>query len=229
MSRSPAAVLHAVTGTLSHRGYLATERLTTILAAGLSTALGLADVTGAAAAGAVGMLRRRRPPVPVTAGPRPRGSDGSALGVDGRSGWIDLNGPVHYIDFGGPVHGPTVVCVHGLAGMAVNWSAIAPLLTARYRVLAPDRAGHGLTPPGGRGTSVAANRAMLHRFIEAAAAPPATPVILIGNSMGGMISLLEANAAPSAVAGLVLIDPVLPLAPALPDRFVSGPLRRIKP
>ena len=56
--------------------------------------------------------------------------------------------------------------VHGLAGMAVNWSAIAPLLTARYRVLAPDRAGHGLNPPGGRGTSVAANRAMLHRFMS---------------------------------------------------------------
>jgi pimeloyl-ACP methyl ester carboxylesterase len=221
----PAAIVQAVTGPLSRRGYRAMERCTTILGAGLSTARGLAGATGPAAMRATGLPgRRRHYPVPATVGSRPRCTDGSADGVDGRSGWIDLDGPVHYIDFGGPASGPTVVCVHGLAGMAVNWSAIAPLLTPRYRVLAPDLAGHGLTQPGGRGTSVAANRALLHRFIQAVVAPAATPVILIGNSMGGMISLLEASAVPDAVAGLVLIDPVLPLAPALPDRSVTAML-----
>jgi len=60
--------------------------------------------------------------------------------------------------------------------------------------------------------------ALLHRFLEAVCAGP---VILFGNSMGGMISLLEASAAPAAVAGVVLIDSVLPLVPALPDHFVT--------
>jgi pimeloyl-ACP methyl ester carboxylesterase len=46
-------------------------------------------------------------------------------------------------------------------------------------------------------------------------------VLLIGNSMGGMLALLEASAAPVAVTGLVLVDPVLPLVPAMPDRFVT--------
>ena len=32
----------------------------------------------------------------------------------------------------------------------------------------------------------------------------------MGNSMGGLISLLEAEAAPSSVAGLVLVDPAIP-------------------
>ena len=100
----------------------------------------------------------------------------------------------------------------------MNWSAIAPLLTGRCRVLAPDLAGHGLTRSLGRGTDVTALRALLHRFIGAASAGP---VILIGNSMGGMISLLEASAAPGAVAGLILVDPVLPLVPTRPDRFVT--------
>ncbi len=148
----------------------------------------------------------------------------------GRSRWIDLDGPVRYLDFGGPARGPVIVCVHGLGGSAVNWSALAPLLTGQYRLLAPDLAGHGLTRAAGRGTGVPANRVLLHRFVEsvaresvAVAGPgPARPVLLMGNSMGGMISLLEASAAPRAVAGLILVDPALPFAAARPDPVVAA-------
>jgi pimeloyl-ACP methyl ester carboxylesterase len=138
-------------------------------------------------------------------------------GPAGQSRWADLDGPVRYLDFGGPADGPVIVCVHGLGGSAVNWWAIAPLLTDRYRVLAPDLAGHGLTQSQGRGSDVASNRALLHRFIEEMATGP---VILMGNSMGGMISLLEAIVAPGSVAGLILLDPAVPVVPARPDPFV---------
>jgi len=137
----------------------------------------------------------------------------------GVSRWTDLNGPVRYLDFGGPAGGPVIVCVHGLGGSAVNWAAIAPLLTGVCRVLAPDLAGHGLTQSLGRGTGVAANRALLHRFITTVTGGP---VILMGNSMGGMISLLEASAAPATVAGLILVDPALPFVPARPDPLVTA-------
>ena len=137
----------------------------------------------------------------------------------GQSRWTDLGGPVRYLDFGGPADGPTIVCVHGLGGSAVNWWAIAPLLTDRYRVLAPDLAGHGLTQSQGRGTDVAANRALLHRFIKKMAAGP---VLLIGNSMGGMISMLEAVSEPASVAGLILLDPAVPVVPARPDPLVAA-------
>ena len=140
-----------------------------------------------------------------------------AVRLGGRSRWIDLDGPVHYLDFGGPAGGPVIVCVHGLGGSAVNWAAIAPLLADRYRILAPDLAGHGLTRSAGRGADVAANQVLLHRFIEAV---PGSPVILMGNSMGGMISLLEASTRPRAVAGLILVDPALPVVPARPDPLV---------
>lgn len=135
------------------------------------------------------------------------------------SRWMDLDGPVHYLDFGGPRDGPVIVCVHGLGGSAVNWTAIGPLLAGRCRVLAPDLAGHGLTQSRGRGTDVHANRALLDRFIESVSAGP---VILMGNSMGGMIALLEAAAAPAAVAGLILLDPALPFWPARPDPVVAA-------
>jgi pimeloyl-ACP methyl ester carboxylesterase len=136
-----------------------------------------------------------------------------------RSLWVDLDGPVHYLDFGGPPHGPLIVCVHGLGGSALNWSALAPLLTDRCRLLAPDLAGHGLTQSRGRGTDVAANRVLLHRFIGAMTP---SPVILMGNSMGGMISLLEVGAAPDEVAGLILLDPALPFVPARLDPWVAA-------
>lgn len=140
------------------------------------------------------------------------------LGAGAHSRWLDLDGPVHYLDFGGPASGPAVVCVHGLAGSAVNWSAIAPLLTGTCRMLAVDLPGHGLTRSQGRGAGVPAMHALLHRFLKTVRAGP---VILAGNSMGGMISLLAASASPTAVAGVVLIDPVLPLVPALPDHYVT--------
>src|SRR5262249_32775324 len=94
-----------------------------------------------------------------------------------------------------------------------------PLLTGTCRLLAPDLAGHGLTQALGRGTDVASNRALLHRFVRSVAGGP---VILMGNSMGGMISLLEASAAPAAVAGLILVDPALPVVAARPDPVVTA-------
>ena len=132
---------------------------------------------------------------------------------------VDAGGDVHYLDYGGPAGAPVIVAVHGLGGSALNWSAIAPLLTGRFRLLAPDLAGHGLTRSLGRSTTVPANQALLHRFIEAV---PGRPVILMGNSMGGMISLIEAGMSPGSVSGLVLVDPALPFVPVRPDPLVTA-------
>ena len=154
----------------------------------------------------------------MTATPQADAPGGPALSPAGQSCWVDLDGPVHYLDYGGLPGSPVIVCVHGLGGSALNWSAIAPLLTGDYRLLAPDLAGHGLTQSWGRGTDVLANQRLLHRFIDAV---PGCPVILMGNSMGGMISLLEASAAASTVAGLILLDPALPFAFGRPDPQVA--------
>ncbi|MCJ7710197.1 MAG: alpha/beta fold hydrolase, partial [Chloroflexi bacterium] len=126
-----------------------------------------------------------------------------------KSLWADLDGPVHYVDHGGPADGPLLVCVHGLGGSLINWAALAPLLTDTCRVVALDLAGFGHTRGGSRSTSVSANQRLLDRFLVEVTG---TPAILVGNSMGGLIAILQAYQRPKTVAGLALIDPALPLA-----------------
>jgi pimeloyl-ACP methyl ester carboxylesterase len=120
---------------------------------------------------------------------------------------VDLDGPVHYVDYGGPDQAPLLVCVHGLGGSLVNWAAVAPALARTNRVLALDLAGFGRTQGLGRSTSVPANRALLHRFLVEVAG---TPAILLGNSMGGTITALQAATRPETVAGAILLDPAVP-------------------
>ncbi len=122
-----------------------------------------------------------------------------------RSETIDLDGPVHFIDFGGS--GPTLVLVHGLGGSHVNWMAVGPALAHGARVLAIDLAGFGRTPLGERSAGVHANRLLLDRFLDAVAGGPA---VLVGNSMGGLVAMMEAALAPERVAGLVLVAPAQP-------------------
>jgi pimeloyl-ACP methyl ester carboxylesterase len=124
------------------------------------------------------------------------------------SQWVDLGGPVHWVDFGGPDDGPLLVCVHGLGGSHVNWAAVAPGLARTCRVLALDLAGFGHTPAAGRSTSVQANARLVARFVEEVAGAPA---VLVGNSMGGLISSIVAAERPGLVAGTVLVDPALPV------------------
>jgi pimeloyl-ACP methyl ester carboxylesterase len=128
------------------------------------------------------------------------------------SRWSDVDGPVHYREWSGPPAGPTFVCVHGLGGSHLNWAAVAPALARRGRVIAMALAGFGLTPPGDRGTSVGSNWRLLHGFVEALRC---SPVILIGNSMGGMLSLVEAAHSPERVGGLILVDAAFPRARAV--------------
>src|SRR6516162_7260165 len=105
----------------------------------------------------------------MTAGPDTQFADGLGASSAGISRWVDLNGPVRYLDFGGPADGPVIVCVHGLGGSAVNWTAIAPLLTGTCRVLAPDLEGPVPTQSLAPATDVAPNGALLNRFIRSVA------------------------------------------------------------
>jgi pimeloyl-ACP methyl ester carboxylesterase len=119
---------------------------------------------------------------------------------------VDLDGPVHYADFGG--HGKPIVLVHGLAGSRLNWLTVAPDLVRDHRVYALDLIGHGLTPLAGRKATLANHRRVIDGFIEKVAGEPA---LLFGNSTGGHLAILEAAQAPENVAGLVLVDPAVPI------------------
>jgi pimeloyl-ACP methyl ester carboxylesterase len=154
----------------------------------------------------------------------------------GARGYVtDLGGPVHWIEFspgrekGRPAGyeegrdsarpGAPIVFVHGLGGSHLNWCLIGPELAAGRRAVALDLYGFGLTP-GSRDTSaVQANAQLLDRFVREVTG---TPVILVGNSMGGLISILQTAARPDTVQGLVLIDPALPPPRGKLDPQVTG-------
>ena len=139
---------------------------------------------------------------PDADGPRP--ADLSA----GRSLWIDIDGPVHYVDYGGPEDGLVLVAVHGLGGSAINWDLISDTLTSEVRVLALDLPGHGRTAGLGRTTDVHANQRLVAEFIRRVVD---RPVVVMGNSMGGLIAVLQATSNPAGTQGLVLVSPALPL------------------
>ena len=166
----------------------------------------------------------------------------------GQSRTVGLGGPVHYVDFGGPDGAPTVVLVHGLGGSHLNWDLLAPLLRPHARVLALDLPGFGRSEPGDRRTTVHENVKVLDRFLREVAG---TPAVLVGNSMGGMISILQTAGSPRTVSGLVLLDAAVPgprraldplvavtfalyAVPMLGERFLwlrrrrSTPLRQVR-
>ena len=155
----------------------------------------------------------------MTTSPLDPGRPAPAAGAP-TSLWADLDGPVHYVDYGGPADGPLLLLVHGLGGSLLNWAAIAPRLARVARVVAIDLVGFGRTQPLGRSTSVQGNRRLLERFIDTVVGQP---VVLVGNSMGGLITLLTAGKRPDLVAGMVLVDPALPIGPlARPDPLVTA-------
>lgn len=150
-----------------------------------------------------------------------------------REAFVDLLGAtVHWADFGSHhstdpsineegVQANAVLCVlvHGLGGSTVNWESLVPLLGPTMRCVALDLVGFGMTDPGTRCASVADNTDLLAAFIDFVRPQHrGLPLLLIGNSMGGLIAARYAARTDSEVAGLVLLDPTVP-----PAGLVPGP------
>lgn len=121
---------------------------------------------------------------------------------------VDVDGPVAYRAWDGPAD-TTFVLVHGLAGSHLSWVQVAPGLAGLGRILALDLPGFGRSPLADRGTTLMRQRHWLSGFLDATTDGP---VILAGNSMGGVVSLLQAGIEPERVAGIILTSSVFPLA-----------------
>jgi pimeloyl-ACP methyl ester carboxylesterase len=103
-----------------------------------------------------------------------------------------------------------MVLVHGLGGSLLDWRDVAGPLARTHHVWSLDLIGFGRTPLAGRAATIAANQEVVDRVAEHAG--QGRPVVLVGNSMGGLISIIEASRRPQRVAALVLVDPALPRA-----------------
>ncbi|MFW3168590.1 alpha/beta fold hydrolase [Geodermatophilus sp. CPCC 206100] len=159
-----------------------------------------------------------------------------------RSATVTLGGDrVRLLDLGGPEDAPVVLCVHGLGASAITFGLVGPLLAGRHRVLAVDLLAHGGSAVGA--DAAAGNRRLIGRVVESVVG---TPVVLVGQSMGGVLAIQHAAEAPDTVRRLVLIGPPVPRPTRLPvdpilaarraflrlppvERAVAARLRRMTP
>ena len=100
----------------------------------------------------------------------------------------------------------TVVLLHGISSSAASWLDVALALPRDWRVLAWDAPGYGastaLPQSHPRDTDYAA------RLSAWLAAEVQGPVVLVGHSLGAlMAAACAAQAAPSQLAGLLLLSP----------------------
>lgn len=117
-------------------------------------------------------------------------------------------------------HGPTVVLVHGVSSRGSQYAAVATaLLPWCGRVVIPDLIGHGdsALPPGG--LRVATLRSTLTALLDDVVPEP---MVLVGNSMGGMMAAMYSAERPWRVRGLILSNPGgAPVDPAVFERVVG--------
>jgi pimeloyl-ACP methyl ester carboxylesterase len=102
------------------------------------------------------------------------------------------------------------VFLHGLAGHAGEWAGTANALVPRFRVVAFDARGHGESEPRPSDVSRAAHVADTVAVIEAL---DLAPVVLVGQSLGGVTAFLTAAAHPELVRALVVAE----AGPGAPD------------
>ena len=106
--------------------------------------------------------------------------------------------------------------VHGLGGASTNWTDLAALLAVRFEGWALDLPGFGRSQPPPRGRySVRGHVLAVVDLLEHISGLPGEaagrPVHLVGNSLGGLVSLLVASRRPDLVASLTLISPAMPV------------------
>ena len=106
--------------------------------------------------------------------------------------------------------------VHGLGGASTNWTDLAALLAVRFDGWALDLPGFGRSQPQPRGRYTIRGyvRTVVDVLEHVTAAPGpgrGEPVHLLGNSLGGLVSLLVAAARPDLIASLTLVSPAMPV------------------
>ena len=109
---------------------------------------------------------------------------------------------LNYFVWGDPAK-PPIVLVHGGAAHAMWWSALAPQLSQHYYVIAQDLSGHG---DSGRRETYPLEGWADEVMAVAEDAGCVRPPVLVGHSMGGLVSIVAAAVHGHRLAGAVIVD-----------------------
>jgi pimeloyl-ACP methyl ester carboxylesterase len=116
---------------------------------------------------------------------------------------IEIDGN-RIVYFAGGSGARTIVLIHGVNDQAGTWVSVVPALMKDSRVIAIDLPGHGESAPPTGPLPMPMMEKAAGAIIDRES--PSAPVILVGNSMGGWVSMLYAADHPARVAHLVLED-----------------------
>jgi pimeloyl-ACP methyl ester carboxylesterase len=114
---------------------------------------------------------------------------------------LELHG--HRVSYRTAGSGPALLLLHGIANSSETWERVAPLLSERFTLIAPDLLGHGgsATPRGDYSLGAHASGAR-----DIASALGHERVTVVGHSLGGGIALQFAYQFPERTERLVLVS-----------------------
>jgi pimeloyl-ACP methyl ester carboxylesterase len=123
------------------------------------------------------------------------------------SHFAEVNGiRLHYLDFG-TAGNPPMLCIHGGAAHAHWFDFVAPGFTPNHHVYAMDLRGHGdsawADPKTYAWITFAEDVNALVEKLDL------RDYVLVGHSMGGMVSLVHAATHPGRIGRLVIVDSVM--------------------
>ena len=116
---------------------------------------------------------------------------------------VEVDGcPIHYIRWGDPEE-PGLVFVHGGAAHAEWWAHLAPMFTNHYSVVAVDLSGHG---ESGRRERYSHPQWAKEIVAVCGELTFPGPPVLVGHSLGGLVTIETASTYGGLLAGAVIID-----------------------
>jgi pimeloyl-ACP methyl ester carboxylesterase/CRP-like cAMP-binding protein len=113
--------------------------------------------------------------------------------------------PIHVVE-AGKAGRQAAILIHGWSS---SWYAVSPLLgllAQRFHCIAVDLPGYGKSAPMAEPATIPAYAELIAGLIEQVSTGP---VILVGHSMGGMISITLAQTHPILVERMVLLSPTI--------------------
>jgi pimeloyl-ACP methyl ester carboxylesterase len=136
---------------------------------------------------------------------------------------VSDGGSIHVVETGA---GPPIVLVHGVTLSVITWARQLNGLSADHRVIAIDQRGHG---PSAAGTDGYGLDRLSEDVIEVLGALDVTGAVLVGHSLGGMVTMTAAinsrDRLADHVTGLALVatssHPLagVPVPPSVIDRL----------
>ena len=126
---------------------------------------------------------------------------------------------LHYRDYEGPLDGPPILCLPGLTRNARDFEPVAAAFAGKHRVIAVDYRGRGMSDPDPDSANYGPPT-YLRDILKLLDQLGIADAIVVGTSLGGIVTMLLAAEEPERIAAALLND----IGPELVD---SG-LKRIK-